>query len=151
MIADLTQAIHLATPNVPAFFYVLRGQGYLFADDLATASEDFDAALAIDANLAQPHHALGVIHLREGDPERAIEEFSEALRLAPGWALAYCDRGNATRALGEDDRALMDYDEALRLDATQFVAYMNRGLIMFSEVKPIARLRISTRRCACTR
>ncbi|HEY3594424.1 MAG TPA: tetratricopeptide repeat protein, partial [Polyangiaceae bacterium] len=59
--------------------------------NFARARLDFERALRINSDLAQPHHALGVLAERERRPDVAAEHYREALRVNPGFAAS---RGN---------------------------------------------------------
>jgi tetratricopeptide (TPR) repeat protein len=73
--------------------------------NFARARLDFERALRINSDLAQPHHALGVLAERERRPDVAAEHYREALRVNPGFAAS---RGNLARMLFASGR----YDEA---------------------------------------
>lgn len=66
---------------------------------------EFERARRINADLAQPHHALGVLAERERRPDVAAEHYREALRVNPGFAPS---RGNLARMLFAAGR----YDDA---------------------------------------
>ena len=73
--------------------------------NFARARLEFERACRINADLAQPHHALGVLAERERRPDVAAELYREALRVNPGFAPS---RGNLARMLFAAGR----YDDA---------------------------------------
>jgi tetratricopeptide (TPR) repeat protein len=73
--------------------------------NFSRARLEFERARRINADLAQPHHALGVLAERERRPDMAAEHYREALRVNPGFGPS---RGNLARMLFAAAR----YDEA---------------------------------------
>jgi tetratricopeptide (TPR) repeat protein len=73
--------------------------------NFSRARLEFERARRINADLAQPHHALGVLAERERRPDVAGEHYREALRVNPGFAPS---RGNLARMLFAAGR----YDDA---------------------------------------
>ncbi len=45
---------------------------------------EFQRALEINPNLAQPHFSMGVVHTLQGDKQKAIAEFQRFLELDDG-------------------------------------------------------------------
>jgi tetratricopeptide (TPR) repeat protein len=73
--------------------------------NFARARLEFERARRINADLAQPHHALGVLAERERRPDVAAEHYREALKVNPGFGSS---RANLARMLFAAAR----YDEA---------------------------------------
>jgi YYY domain-containing protein len=63
--------------------YNKLGLELLRMNRLDTAKEAFTAALAVDANLPEPHYHLGVIAERQGDRAGALAAYRQYLALAP--------------------------------------------------------------------
>jgi tetratricopeptide (TPR) repeat protein len=57
-----------------------------------------------------------LMHLSDGEHEKAIAAYSEAIKLEPKYAFSYIGRGDVYLAKGDFKRALNDYDKAARLD-----------------------------------
>ena len=53
------------------------------ASELEEAKAHYLEATRLDPKLAQPHHYLGKIFMREGNAPEAIAQFEQALRLHP--------------------------------------------------------------------
>jgi tetratricopeptide (TPR) repeat protein len=74
-----------------------------------------ERARRINPDVAQPHHALGVLEERERRPDRASEHYYDALRVDPGFAPA---RDNLARLLfagGLVEEALVQYRRLVAL------------------------------------
>jgi len=75
----------------------------------------FERARRTNPDMAQPHHALGVLAERERRPDRASAHYYEALRVDPGFAPA---RDNLARVLfagGLVEEALVQYQRLVEL------------------------------------
>ncbi|GAB4513860.1 MAG: hypothetical protein Tsb0020_32240 [Haliangiales bacterium] len=73
----------------------------------------FREAVAIDANLWEAWHNLGVILVADGDDEAAVEAFSNALAVNPTHLDSLVARAEAHRRAGRDGDARADYERAL--------------------------------------
>jgi tetratricopeptide (TPR) repeat protein len=83
--------------------------------NFARARVFFERARRINPDVAQPHHALGVLEERERRPDRASEHYYEALRVDPGFAPA---RDNLARLLfagGLVEEALVQYQRLVQI------------------------------------
>jgi tetratricopeptide (TPR) repeat protein len=58
----------------------------------------------------------GLMHLGNGEHEKAIAAYSEAINLDPKYSFSYLGRGDVYVTKGDLDRALLDYERAARLD-----------------------------------
>jgi tetratricopeptide (TPR) repeat protein len=92
---------------------VNRGILYLGRRDNARALTDFDAALRLDANLAEAHTHRGIALFELGDYRGAVEALSTGLSLVPdepekanyARAMAYEDMGEVRAAYDDFRRA----------------------------------------------
>ena len=66
-----------------ALQHVAAGDRLLAQDDLQAALKEFEAAAALDPQLAVTHTKMGVIYRRMGDYNRAIDCFAIAVRYNP--------------------------------------------------------------------
>jgi len=129
------QAIKLDPGYAPAWvgLAAARSQqadrGYLpLEDGYRKAREAAERALALDANLAEAHAALGRIKLTyDRDWAGADASFQRALALEPGNATARSAASLAS-TLGRFEEALALNRRAVELDPLSAVASSNRGL-----------------------
>lgn len=93
--------------------YVNRGILRMFRKDFESARADFDRAIAMDPNRAEPWLNKAILHFRQGDSRAALPLFDKALALGTerpeiayyGRALAYEDLGNLRAAYSDLKRA----------------------------------------------
>jgi tetratricopeptide (TPR) repeat protein len=90
----------LALEYNPHFVEALTNQGLveLQRGNFDRARKLFTRARRLNPDVAQPHHALGVLAERERRPDLASENYYEALRVDPGFAPA---RSNLAHLLYE--------------------------------------------------
>ena len=113
-VADMTKAIALASPKVPAFYYRQRGEYQLRGGHDAEAITDFKKAIALDGTDAKPYRGLVNISQKNGTEAETAALLTIALagpqaQNAPV-RLAYADLLTSTKqwavADAEFDRAL---------------------------------------------
>lgn len=105
-----------------------RGQKRRFRGQLDEAREDFDAALALDAENLEFLRARGGLLAEIGDHSAALADFDAALTLDADDAAALAGRGHANGLAGDLDAAIDDYSRALTLDPSLDLAVENRAL-----------------------
>ena len=154
-IADYTAALENNFRD-PAFVYQDRGISRYQLQEYGPALADFDAALALEPNLAQSHLYRGLTYFQQGVYSQAMESLSIAIRTEPLWgtalgeldriveagrdptvlAWAYYTRGRV-HLLREDEASLQcaldDLTEAIQHDPTFTDAYYWRGLAHFQQ------------------
>ena len=94
--------------NEHAYAYNNRGNVYTELGEYKRAIEDYDKAIELNPNLAQPYFNRGNAYAKLGEYERAIEDYNKAIKLNPDDAEAYINRGLVYAILGEHDRARED-------------------------------------------
>lgn len=109
--------LSLALEYSPRFVEALVNLGLVELErgNFTRARTLFERARRINPDVAQPHHALGVLEERERRPDRASAHYYEALRVDPGFAVA---RDNLARLLfagGYVEEALVQYERLVEL------------------------------------
>lgn len=108
-----------------------------YEEALQTLREgDLDRAKARFGQLAEEHPKLsgplinlGIIHLKQNDPEAAEQALREALSRNPGSAPAHNQLGVTLRMLGRFKEAEQAYRTALELDPVYPLAHRNLGIL----------------------
>jgi Tfp pilus assembly protein PilF len=80
------------------------------------ALAQYQAALAIRPNYADPYNNIGQLQAKLGRPAEALASYDRALALVPDLAPAHGNRGNALDDLNRFPEAEQAYREALRID-----------------------------------
>lgn len=90
--------LNLALEYSPRFVEALVNQGLveLQRGNFERASELLRRARRLNADVAQPHHALGILAERQARPDQASRHYYDALAVDPGFAPA---RANLARLL----------------------------------------------------
>jgi tetratricopeptide (TPR) repeat protein len=109
--------LSLALEYSPRFVEALVNLGLVELErgNFTRARMLFERARRTNPDMAQPHHALGVLAERERRPDRASVHYYEALRVDPGFAPA---RDNLARLLfagGLVEEALVQYGRLVEL------------------------------------
>ncbi|HEV8549941.1 MAG TPA: tetratricopeptide repeat protein [Polyangiaceae bacterium] len=110
--------LSLALEYSPRFVEALVNLGLVELErgNFGRARTLFERARRINPDVAQPHHALGVLEERARRPDLASEHYYEALRVDPGFAAA---RDNLARLLfagGFVEEALVQYRRLVELE-----------------------------------
>ncbi len=141
--ATLTESIDILKQAValdPQFALALtelamRYQFLGLFGDTSAAAKSVDAAhraLAIDSQLAQAHHALGVGTFQTGHLQEALAAFHKAVALDPNYGYALNDYGVTLNAAGRFDEALHWAKRSLQLTPNQSTPYYHVGLHLLS-------------------
>ena len=127
-------AIIEASSTMPAKLAVAftsRGNAYYDKGLSDLAISDFDQALKLDPQNAEPFYDRGSAYFQKGNYDRALQEYDEAIKLKPDYVDAYNNRGDVYYQKGDVDRALQDVDKAVNLDPKQATSIFNRGMLYF--------------------
>jgi tetratricopeptide (TPR) repeat protein len=113
---------------------VNRGIVHMAREQLDAADADFDAALAIDARLADAYLNKGFLRIRTGAGREALPLIQKGLDLgASEKAVAWFGRGVAYEQMGDYAKAYSDFQRAQKLapgwdmPATYLATYQVRG------------------------
>lgn len=120
----------LVDPQTAADFN-LRGARQSSEGRYDHAIDDFNAALRMDADLAEAYANRGWAQLRRGELQIAVGDFTDAIQRDPTLTDAYQGRGMAHRRLDEVPASLADLSEAIRRDSgsdTLYNLYNERGI-----------------------
>jgi tetratricopeptide (TPR) repeat protein len=93
-----------------------RGNAYSEKGDYDHAIQDYDSAIQLNPNYAQPYNNRGVVYQKKGDYDQAIKDFDEAIKLNPDYAYAFANRAETYQIKHDYQRAVRDYGDALRAD-----------------------------------
>jgi tetratricopeptide (TPR) repeat protein len=83
--------------------------------NFARARQLLERARRINPDVAQPHHALGVLEERERRPDLASEHYYEALRVDPGFGPARSNLARSLFAFGLVEEALVQYQRLIEV------------------------------------
>ena len=103
---------HAELERLRALGYIGGGKAKEEADEGAVAEDDAVA----EAASPEQHNGLGRIHLRNGEPDKALTEFQKALELDPNNAEALLNIGAIRQSEGRTDLAQQLVQQALKVD-----------------------------------
>ena len=100
---------------------------------ISEAEDSLSHALDNDNVSWKAYNALGVIHNKKDEPEKALEMFDQALRRQPKVAALYNNRGLSYMMLGRKNEAEKSFWQALKLDSGHKLARNNLALLYSSD------------------
>jgi tetratricopeptide (TPR) repeat protein len=118
----------LSIPRADA--YTQRGNAHRALAELDLALSDYQAAVDLNANLADAHNGIALIYVDRRDWRHALEELNKSLALQPNIDGFY-QRGQILEALGEHQKAIDDFDQAISV--ARDAPYMYRARAMSKE------------------
>ena len=89
---------------------------------LDEATDQLNAAIAINPDFAEAHFDLGRIYALKGDMSRSMAEFGVILRNEPQYAIYHFELGRIFESMKTYDRAKNEYRRALQLNPNMAVA-----------------------------
>jgi len=100
-------------------------------DRVPEAIDEYQAALRIKPDYAEPHNNLATIYSRQGRMPEAIAEVREALRIKPDYSEAQVNLGTFLAAIsGRLPEAVAEYQAVLRVKPDHAEAHNNLGLAL---------------------
>ncbi|MDD2366037.1 MAG: tetratricopeptide repeat protein [Desulfuromonadaceae bacterium] len=74
--------------------------------------------------------SLGLIAMKEDDPNLALKNFDRVLKVNPTFDKAWFNRGVVLYALKRHELAIESYERAIRINPSYVDAYNNRGVVL---------------------
>jgi tetratricopeptide (TPR) repeat protein len=121
------RAIEVGEPQ--ARVHNLMGQAYDRLHQPLEAIKAYDAAIAINPNLAEAHGNRANILVDAGFPEEALKSFDRALALSPN-PTDWLNRGALLAEMGKTDAAIDSYDKAIALAPDLSPAHRGRAVAL---------------------
>jgi tetratricopeptide (TPR) repeat protein len=109
-----------------ARMYLERGNAHNNLGHAAEALDDWNRALAMDAQLAEAYTARSTYYSLAGDRGKALLDLDASLRIA-ATVNGFYQRGQVQASLGQYDKAVEDYSRAIDLRPTAPYIYSARG------------------------
>ncbi len=106
-------ALSTALRELAAWAHNRRGELLAEADQPQQAMQDFQRAIALDANCSLAVHNRGVTLAEQNQFAAALRDFNRVIELNPGLAIAYRNRAELLAAVARTEEALADYDRAI--------------------------------------
>jgi Flp pilus assembly protein TadD len=98
--------------------------------DAEGAIKEFQTAIRLDPNNAEPHYDLAVELAHKGDLSGAIAEYRTAIRLNPNDAAAHNNLGTALTDKDDLNGGVAEYRTAIRLNPNDAAAHNNLGIAL---------------------
>lgn len=118
----------LSIPRADA--YMQRGNAHRAMGEPDLALSDYQAAIDLNANLAEAHNGIALIYIERRDSRHALEELNKSLALQPNIDGFY-QRGQILEALGEHQKAIDDFNQGISV--ARDAPYMYRARAMAKE------------------
>lgn len=96
--------------------HIVWGRYFLEKNLLVAARRRLERAVKTSPNIGLARLGMGIVHLKEGYPARAVEELTLASRLIPNEPSVHFHLGVAYRDTGDSERALSEFKRCIKLD-----------------------------------
>src|SRR5262249_50836130 len=123
---DYYRAAIAKQPGAPIFNKL--GIAELMIERYRDAGRDFNRALKLDRNFAEPYNNLGVVDYKRKKYRSAIKLYKKAIELVPDSASFHSNLGAAYFAKKDFEKASQAYAEAIRLDPEVFEHTSHTGI-----------------------
>jgi tetratricopeptide (TPR) repeat protein len=108
---------------------VNRGVEYFKQGQDNKAIAEYNKAIRLNPNFAEPYFNRGAIYASRGNYHQAIADNSRAIALNPNIALAYANRATSYAHIGKYEQALSDINRSIELGLNDAEVYCDRGVI----------------------
>jgi tetratricopeptide (TPR) repeat protein len=110
--------------------HVLLGRIYLAIPNFGMALDEFNAALRLDKNFAEPYFYKGMTYAIAGDTTKAVSSFVTATEQYSEYYEAYIELGLIYAQHSGEDRKLADqyFDNALEIKPNSIEALLAKGI-----------------------
>lgn len=126
---ETAQSIELLTEDASDNAAYQEALGFMDEGKLAAAEKKLEQVIAGGA-ASLGLNGMGILRLKQGDPDTALTLFTEALNAKPIHASAYFHRGVAYAKQGLYDKSADDYRSLIRLIPYHYEAHYNLGLAL---------------------
>jgi tetratricopeptide (TPR) repeat protein len=92
------------------------GRAYLSQNRFTDALQEFQSALKIKADFADPHKNLGYAYMKLRDFSKALEEYQTAIKYEPNSFESHYNLGNVYLNIARNEEAMKEYQLASKLD-----------------------------------
>ena len=129
-IAGYTHVIEKGDDALRLRAYIERALVKEQKQDIASAIDDYTAALALEKDNVPALSRRGACLERLGKHEEAIADFTRLLEIVPAEkaSLVYFNRAGSYRALGQIEEAVADYTRALEKTSDVLPIYIERSI-----------------------
>jgi predicted Zn-dependent protease len=110
-----------------AYDHYDKGEAYRKDGKYQEALAEYNEALKIRKNIAQPHHGIGLVYQAQGKHNQAISEYKSATRMDPDYIFAYNDMGTAYISMRRYDEAVLAFTKAIEVYENFSDAHANLG------------------------
>lgn len=108
-----------------------RGNARVSQNKLDAAIADFNQAIELAPDQADPYLNRGTALEAQGNFQAAITDYNQVLKIDPQDAFAYNNRGNAEGGLGDWPAALADFQQATTIAPDFAFAQANTALALY--------------------
>ena len=104
-----------------------------FNDYFLKAIDDYNTAIKLEPDDAEPVNNRGLLYFYLGEFEKAIDDLTVSIEADFSRAVAYDFRGCAYRELGDFEKAVNDHTKAIDLDSSDPIIFYNRALALIEK------------------
>ena len=133
-------AIFLGCLGIPSLLsaedavdFINRGNAWQEKGEYDKAIADYNQAIRLKPNNADPYYFRGVVWEKKGEYDNAIADHNRAILLNPNFTQAYNNRGAVWQKKAEYDKAIADCNQALALNPAFATALNNRGAAWYEK------------------
>jgi tetratricopeptide (TPR) repeat protein len=109
------------------------GNALLEKNQIDEAIRQYQEAIRLAPDFAEPHYNLGIAFGKNGQMDEAIRQFQEVIRLKPDNTDAHYSLGTAYGMMGQIDGAISQFHEVIRLKPDFAEAHNNLGIALVNK------------------